>query len=483
MKYVLSIDQGTSSTRSIIFDENGDQKGSHQIEHKQYYPHPAWVEHDPEEIWKNTKLAMRGALESSGLDWTDLTSIGITNQRETLVAWDRNTSLPLENAIVWQCRRTADRVKELKEYKELFQEKTGLILDAYFSGTKMEWLLKNSDNVAQASKDGSLSFGTIDSWLIYKMSGEHVTEASNASRTLVYNIHNGEWDEELLGILGISESTLPEVSVNASDPLGYFKNVPIGGALGDQQAALFGQLCFNPGELKNTYGTGNFTLLNTGSKVVNSKNGLLSTIAWDFGKGVTYALEGSVFVTGAALRWLRDEMSFVDDYSEIDSKASPSNNGVVFVPAFVGLGAPRWDSSARGTILGLTRSTTKGDIIRAALESIAFQTEDLLGLMRNEANLKISDLRVDGGQTKSDLLMSIQADISQISVSIPKERETTALGAAFVAGLGSVWEDIDSLKELNPTVRQFTHSIGEEERSSLLRKWKRGVERSLHWID
>jgi len=483
MKYVLSIDQGTSSTRSIIFDQNGDQKGSHQIEHKQYYPHPAWVEHDPEEIWKNTKLTMQGALESSGLDWTEITSIGITNQRETLVAWDRNTDLPLENAIVWQCRRTADRIKELSEYKELFQKKTGLILDAYFSGTKMEWLLKNSEKVAQASKDGSLSFGTIDSWLIYKMSGEHVTEASNASRTLVYNIHNREWDEELLGILGINESELPEVKTNASDPLGYYKNIPIGGALGDQQAALFGQLCFNPGELKNTYGTGNFTLLNTGNKVVNSKTGLLSTIAWDLGKGVTYALEGSVFVTGAALRWLRDEMSFIDDYTEIDANASPSSNGVVFVPAFVGLGAPRWDSSARGTIFGLTGSTTKGDIIRATLESIAFQTEDLLGLMKNEANLNISDLRVDGGQTKSDLLMSIQADISHISVSIPKERETTALGAAFVAGLGNVWEDTDSLKELNPTVRQFTPTIGEEERSTLLQNWKRGVERSLHWTD
>ncbi len=482
MEYILSIDQGTSSTRTIIFDKEGKQRGSHQVEHKQYYPKPAWVEHDPMEIWDNTELTMRKAIEAAGVELSEIHSIGITNQRETVVAWDKSTGLPLHNAIVWQCRRTAPRVDELSEFKGLFHEKTGLVLDAYFSGTKMEWLLQNSPKVQEASQKGTLAFGTIDSWLMFKMSGRHVTEASNASRTLLYNIRTKEWDTELMDILGVNPEMLPEVLPNADDPFGHYKDVPIGGVLGDQQAALFGQLCFNEGQMKNTYGTGNFTLLNTGKKIVHSSNGLLTTVAWDIGGDTNYALEGSVFVTGAALRWLRDNLNFFDDYSDIDGMASESNNGVYFVPAFVGLGAPHWDSNARGTLLGITGSASKGDIVRATLESIAFQTEDLLELMREETKLTITELRVDGGQTNSELLMQIQADISQLDVAVPRERETTALGAAFMAGLNRLWENPSDLGDLNPTVKNFSPKITEEERRILHEKWKEAVTRSLSWL-
>ncbi len=482
MEYILSIDQGTSSTRTIIFDKEGNQRGSHQVEHKQYYPKPAWVEHDPMEIWANTQLTMSKAIEAAGIELPEICSIGITNQRETVVAWDKSTGLPLHNAIVWQCRRTAPRVDELSEFKGLFHEKTGLVLDAYFSGTKMEWLLQNSPKVQEASQKGTLAFGTIDSWLMFKMSGRHVTEASNASRTLLYNIRTKEWDTELLDILCVNPETLPEVLPNADDPFGHYRDIPIGGVLGDQQAALFGQLCFNEGQMKNTYGTGNFTLLNTGRKIVHSSNGLLTTVAWDIGGETNYALEGSVFVTGAALRWLRDNLNFFDHYSDIDGIASKSNNGVYFVPAFVGLGAPHWDSNARGTLIGITGSTSKGDIVRATLESIAFQTEDLLELMREETKLTITELRVDGGQTNSELLMQIQADISQLDVAVPRERETTALGAAFMAGLNRLWENPSDLGDLNPTVKNFSPKITEEERRILHEKWKEAVTRSLSWL-
>jgi glycerol kinase len=489
MKYVMAIDQGTSSSRVIIFNEDGNQLGSHQLEHEQIYPVEAWVEHDPEQIWKNTELSMTQALRKAKLEWTNIKCIGITNQRETVVAWDKKTGNSYHNAIVWQCRRTAPRINELKNegLADTFHKKTGLVLDAYFSGTKIEWLLNYFKD--KKSNLDNLVFGTIDSWLTYKLTGNHVTDASNASRTLLFDINNGNWDQELAEILNTSIDQLPTVKSNFDEPFGYFTTsnteIPVTGILGDQQSALFGQLAFEPGHVKNTYGTGNFTLLNTGEKVKLSNNGLLSTIAWQIKNKMTYSLEGSVFVSGAALRWLRDGLGIIQNYDEIDplAKMVKSSGGVLFIPAFVGLGAPYWDSSARGTILGLTSGTKKSHIIRATLDAIAYQTQELIELMNNESGLPLKSLRVDGGITKSDYMMQIQADVSQIEVVLPRETETTAFGAALIAGLGYIWDDLDDLNQLNPPQKVWTPQINPQEAIEQISLWRKGIKRAKKWQD
>ncbi|MFV2015533.1 MAG: FGGY family carbohydrate kinase, partial [Candidatus Heimdallarchaeota archaeon] len=436
MKYILSIDQGTSSTRSIVFDENANAIASAQKEHNQIYPHEAWVEHNPVEIMDSVRYTMFSAVESANIDWKEIHSIGITNQRETIVAWNKSTGLPLHNAIVWQCRRTASIVDDLKEnnYGELFQHKTGLVLDAYFSGTKMKWLLDNSEKVKMAANKDELAFGTIDSWIINQLTGDHRTDDSNASRTLVYNINIGSWDSELCEILKIPITSLPDIIENASDmPFGIYRHqnhkIPIRGVLGDQQAALFGQTGFEPGKIKTTYGTGNFILLNTGSKNTRSKTGLLSTVGWKLNGKICYSLEGSVFVTGSAFQWLRDNLQIINSYEEIDMIAEATSNSgsiVYFVPALVGLGAPHWDSYARGMIIGITRATSRSDIVNATIDSIAYQTQEIIEIMALESNLDIRKMRVDGGITKSDSMMQRQSDISQINIEKPKNIETTA---------------------------------------------------------
>ncbi|MHA2501448.1 MAG: glycerol kinase GlpK [Candidatus Kariarchaeaceae archaeon] len=487
MSYILSIDQGTSSTRSIIFDSAANMVAVSQKEHRQIYPQPSWVEHDPNEIKQNVIDTMREALEKANLNWSDIRAIGITNQRETVVAWDKKTGDPLYNAIVWQCRRTTPSISWLEAdgHKDTFLEKTGLVLDAYFSGTKIKWLLENVEEV-RACED--LAVGTIDSWVIYFLTGSHTTDASNASRTLLYDIRSGEWSSELCQILGVDPKILPTVISHGSTPFGVFEieshQIPITGVLGDQQAALFGQTAFDKGELKTTYGTGNFTLMNIGTELSYSKNGLLTTVAWQIGNQITYALEGSVFVTGAAIGWLRDGLGILQDYSEIDELLSQSEDadGVVFVPAFVGLGAPHWDSSARGALLGITGGTSKSNILHATLDSIALQTMDLLSTLEQDTGLKIVSMKVDGGITQSQPLMQKQADFAQISIKIPKITETTALGAALMAGLGVLWPDLDALRSLNPDTSIF-HPRELENREEKVVEWKKAVSKSKNWID
>ncbi|MHA2098792.1 MAG: glycerol kinase GlpK [Candidatus Kariarchaeaceae archaeon] len=487
----MSIDQGTSSTRSIVFDENAKIVGTSQKEHSQIYPQEAWVEHNPIEIRDAISFTMENAVKTSNIGWNEIKAIGITNQRETIVAWDKNTGIPLHNAIVWQCRRTAGIVDELISagYKDTFHAKTGLILDAYFSGTKMKWLLENSDKVLEAKKNGSLAFGTIDSWIIYSLTGEHKTDDSNASRTLLYNIKTGNWDNDLLEILNIDISMLPQIHENASEiPFGLYSretsSIPIRGVLGDQQAALFGQTAFEKGENKTTYGTGNFILLNTGNSITKSHNGLLSTVAWKFNGQICYALEGSVFVTGSAFQWLRDNLQLITSYEEIDQLAKETGNsgGVYFVPALVGLGAPHWDSYARGLIIGLTRGTTKSNIINATIDSIAFQTQEVIDLMALESAMKIDKIRVDGGITHSEYLLQRQSDISQIQVEKPENIETTALGAAMMAGLNLIWKDLTVLRNLNPTVNSYTPMLDSREIDNSKERWKEAVKRSKNWI-
>lgn len=490
MKYILSIDQGTTSTRSIVFDENGQQVAISQIEHKQYYPKEAWVEHNPLEIQHNVEKTMHEAVANAKLEFEQITAIGITNQRETVVAWDMKTGQPLTNAIVWQCRRTADRINSLISdgHRELFHKKTGLVLDAYFSGSKMQWMLENIQKVQAAQQDGTLAFGTIDSWITYFLTGQHVTDASNASRTLLFNIQTLDWDDELLEIFHIPRETLPAVLPNAAKPFGYYsvgnRKISINGILGDQQAALFGQLGFDSGAIKSTYGTGNFVLMNTGSEIKYSSNGLLSTVGWQFDGSVNYALEGSVFTSGALFRWLRDELGIIKDYSEIDAYADEVKqvSNLFFVPAFVGLGAPYWDSAARGLIIGLTSSTSKKHIVRAAVDSIAYQNQELIELMHTESQLNIPQLRVDGGVVKSSATMQKQADISQMPVIIPRETETTAFGAALMAGLNTVWDSIGDLQQLNSPKKMYSPEISAERAIYELTKWKQAVAKSLKWV-
>ncbi len=479
----------------MIFNRKGDEISKSYIEHEQFFPQPGWVEHNPTEIWVKTQKVINNVVNSAKIEFSDICSIGITNQRETVVAWDKNSGKPLHNAIVWQCRRTADICKNLQEsgYNEVFLLKTGLVLDPYFSGTKIKWLLDNSQKVQDKLKDSSLAVGTIDSWLIWNLIGKNITDYSNASRTLLFNIHKGSWDSELLEILDIPLEILPEVRPSSDkETYGLVKKnviketIPVAGAAGDQQAALFGQTCFGKGEVKNTYGTGNFMLLNTGKTAVSSENGLLTTIAWKIEKDITYALEGSVFITGAAIQWLEKGINILSNKEELTNIMNDVSDtlGVFFVPAFTGLGAPFWDPYARGTILGLTRGTKREHIIRAALESICYQSVDVFNAMEKDSKTKIRVIRVDGGVTKCLPLMQFQADISNIIVQKPKINETTALGAAYLAGLAvNFWESQEDIKKNFAIDKDFYPLMSEDKRNILLENWKKAVKKAMKWIE
>ena len=486
-KYIMSLDLGTTSCRSILFDKKGQICSVAQKEFTQYFPEPGWVEHDAEEIWATQKGLMFEALEKLGVEMSDVASIGITNQRETTVVWDKHTGRPICKAIVWQCRRTAEYCDELKAQglADMFREKTGLVLDAYFSGTKLKWILDNVDNARERAEAGELLFGTIDTWIIWKLThGKvHVTDYSNASRTMLFNIHTLEWDEEILKILDIPRQMLPEVKPSSylyghTEARIFGEEVPIAGAAGDQQCALFGQTCFAPGEAKNTYGTGGFMLMNTGEKPVASKNGLVTTIAWGVDGKVEYALEGSIFVAGAAIQWLRDQLGLIRDSAESETlaKAVPDTNGCYMVPAFVGLGAPHWDQYARGAIVGLTRGTNRNHIVRATLESLAYQVTDVLKAMEEDSGIKLGTLAVDGGACANDFLMQFQADIINTVVARPKTIETTAMGAAYLAGLAvGYWQSKGEIKENHSIACQFNPNMEEVHRAKLLDGWKKAV--------
>ena len=493
MKAILSLDQGTTSSRAIAFGHDGRILASAQQEFRQIFPRPGWVEHDPAEIWRTQRDVAAQALASAGLVARDVAAVGITNQRETTVLWDRATGEPVCNAIVWQDRRTAARCDALRQagHEGTFTRKTGLLLDAYFSGTKLEWMLANIPGGLERARRGELAFGTIDSWLIWNLTAGavHVTDVSNASRTLLFDIHTLDWDEELLGILGIPRAVLPRV-VDSSGEIGTIacEGLPAGlritGIAGDQQAALFGQACHRPGMAKNTYGTGCFLLMNTGERVAASRHRLLATVAWRRGNARAYALEGSVFIAGAAIQWLRDGLGLIGHASEIDALAAsvPDAGDVYFVPALAGLGAPYWDASARGTIAGITRGTTRAHLARATLEAIAFQSAELIEAMGADSGIQLTELRVDGGATASNLLMQIQADLLGVPVVRPKVTETTALGAAYLAGLAvGFWRDTEELAALWARDRVFEPNLGRGEAAARLGRWRLAVERSLHW--
>ncbi len=493
-KYILAIDQGTTSSRAVIFDHDGSVKSAAQREFKQYYPKPGWVEHDAAEIWSTQAGVVAEAVASGGIHTRDLAAIGITNQRETTVVWDRQTSEPICPAIVWQDRRTAEYCDHLKEkgHASLIQKKTGLVLDAYFSGTKLKWILDNVGGARQRAEAGQLAFGTVDSWLAWKLTGGtvHITDASNASRTLLYNIHTQQWDAELLELFGVPEKLLPQVrsssevyAETAADLFG--SRVPVAGMAGDQQAALFGQMCIRPGMLKHTYGTGGFMMLNTGDTAIVSANNLLTTIAWQLNGKVTYALEGSIFIAGAVVQWLRDGLGLIKTSAEIERLAGTvaDNGGVYMVPAFAGLGAPHWDQYARGTITGLTRGTTAGHLARAALESIAFQTADVLEAMEADAKMPVKELRVDGGATVNDALMQFQADVLGVPLVRPKVTETTALGAACLAGLAAgYWKDTRELEEHWQRQKTFQPAMDGAKVAALKRDWHKAVGRAKGWM-
>lgn len=490
-KYILAIDQGTTSSRAVLFDAEGRITGVAQKELTQHYPHPGWVEHDAEEIWNDVRETIFAVLEKTGAALSDIAAIGITNQRETTVVWDRTTGKPVSPAIVWQCRRTSDRAASLKqsEWGKKIYAKTGLLPDAYFSATKAEWLLQNTEGARQKAEAGQLLFGTIDCWLLYCLTeGKvHATDYTNAARTMLFNIHTLSWDEELTDLFGIPKSMLPEVK----DCSGFFgsatalgADIPVTGIAGDQQASLFGQGCFSEGDIKNTYGTGCFLLLNTGDRAVETDSGLLTTIGMARNGKVQYALEGSVFIGGAVVQWLRDEMHLVAHASETEAHALavPDNGGVYVVPAFVGLGAPYWDMYARGAILGLTRGSNADHIIRAALEAIAYQVEDVLEAMRQATGLRFDRLRVDGGACANNFLTGFQADISNVSICRPAVIETTVRGAAFLAGLAvGMWKDETEIASLIRIDRTFEGTLAEERRSELLKGWKKAVSRAAGW--
>jgi glycerol kinase len=493
MKCILSLDQGTTSSRSIIFDHSGKIRAVAQQEFKQHYPQPGWVEHDPEEIWEAQQATAHKAMYQAGVHSEDIQSIGITNQRETTVVWNRKTGKPIHNAIVWQDRRTAETCAQLKSdgCETLFHEKTGLLLDPYFSGTKIKWLLDYVDGARELAERGELAFGTIDSWLVWNLTkGQlHVTDVSNASRTLLFNIHTLEWDDELLQMLGIPRSMMPEVR-SSSEPYSTVDKllcecgVPISGIAGDQQAALFGQSCFEPGDAKTTYGTGCFLLKNTGTAAVTSKNKLLTTIAWKRGEEINYALEGSVFIGGAVVQWLRDELGIIKSSSDIQQLAGqvPDTGGVYFVPAFAGLGAPHWDPLARGMIIGLTRGTNKAHLARAAQEAICFQSLEMLKAMDRESGASMDLLRVDGGACADDLLMQIQADLLQMPVERPELIETSAFGAAALAGLAvGFWENKEEIKSMRTVGRIFEPQISSDEAEARYARWMNAVERCKDW--
>jgi len=490
-KYVMALDQGTTSSRCIIFNEKGTIASVAQKEFTQIYPKGGWVEHDPIEIWSTQLGVATESMAKLGITATDISAIGITNQRETTVVWNKHTGQPVYNAIVWQCRRTAEICDELREkgLDKMFTEKTGLILDAYFSGTKIKWILDNVEGAREEAEKGNLLFGTIDTWLIWNLTkGKvHVTDYTNASRTLIFNIHELKWDEEILSILNIPKSMLPEVKPS-SHVYGYTDHsllgakTPIAGVAGDQQAALFGQCCHQPGTAKNTYGTGCFMLMNTGEKAVNSKKGLLTTIAWGVDGKVEYALEGSIFIAGAAIQWLRDELRMIKraEDSEEYATAVEDTNGVYMVPAFVGLGAPYWDQYARGTIVGLTRGAKKEHIIRATLESLAYQTYDVLKAMEEDSGITLKALKVDGGACANNFLMQFQADVLGVQVDRPEVIETTALGAAYLAGLAvGYWKNKEEICENWAISKRFEPNMEEKKREKLLEGWHEAVNRSL----
>ena len=494
-QYILSFDQGTTSSRAIVFDHDGSIKAIAQKEFTQIFPQPGWVEHDALEIWSTQLGVAAEAIVQAGLTPKDIAAIGITNQRETTVVWDKQTGLPIHNAIVWQDRRTALYCDQLKQqgYLQPIQRKTGLILDAYFSATKLKWILDNVEGARDKADKGELCFGTIDTWLLWKLTNGkvHATDVSNASRTMIYNIHELQWDEELLTLLDIPRSVLPEVR-SSSEVYGHTQNIltsvniPIAGIAGDQQAALFGQMCTQPGMVKNTYGTGCFMLMNTGEKPVISSNNLLTTIAWQINGKTQYALEGSVFIAGAVVQWLRDGLQLIRNASEIEALAGKvsGSDGVYLVPAFAGLGAPYWNQHARGTIVGITRGTNKSNIARAALESIAFQTMDVVNAMQADANMTVKELRVDGGATANNLLMQFQSDLLNTKVIRPKITETTALGAAYLAGLAvGYWSGLDDIQEQWQVDHIFEPVIDTEKRERLSKDWRRAIRAAQVWAD
>ena len=491
MKYVLAIDQGTTSSRTILFDHEGNIRSVAQKEFTQIFPKPGWVEHNPQEIWASQATTMTEALTNVNAKGSDIVAIGITNQRETTIVWDAQTGEPVYNAIVWQDRRTADYCDELRAQglTEKIRSKTGLILDPYFSGTKVRWILENVPGAREKAEAGRLRFGTVDSWLVWNLTGgrHHVTDVSNASRTLLFNIHTLEWDDEMLELLGVPRSMLPEVK-SSSEIYGYTHarifsfDVPIAGIAGDQQAALFGQMCTQPGDVKNTYGTGCFLLMNTGEQAITSKNNLLTTIAWKIGDRVNYALEGSIFVGGSVVQWLRDGLKVIASSADSEALATsvPDNAGVYFVPALTGLGAPHWDPFAKGTITGITRGTTAGHIVRAALEGIAFQTMDIVGAMQADAEVPLGDLKVDGGASRNDFLMQFQADVLETNVVRPTCVETTAKGAAYLAGLAvGFWDSIEDIKAQWEIDRTFKPELPEVKVKELREGWADAVKRSL----
>ena len=492
-KYIMALDAGTTSNRCILFDKEGNICAVAQKEFTQHFPQPGWVEHDADEIWDTQLEVARQAMKNADAQASDIAAIGITNQRETTIVWDRNTGEPVAPAIVWQCRRTAEFVDGLKAkgLETRFKEKTGLVLDAYFSATKIRWILDHTEGARQRAERGELLFGTVDCWLIWKLTGGkvHVTDYSNASRTMLFNIHTLQWDEDILKELDIPASMLPEARSSSeiygmSDPLLFGGEIPIAGAAGDQQAALFGQTCFNPGQAKNTYGTGCFMLMNTGSQPVASDHGLVTTIAWGIDGKVDYALEGSIFVAGAAIQWLRDELRIIDSApaSEAAATAVDDTNGCYVVPAFTGLGAPHWDQYARGTIVGLTRGVNRNHLIRATVESLAFQSCEVLGAMEADSGIRLASLMVDGGASMNDFLMQFQADLIAVPVLRPDCVETTALGAAYLAGLAvGYWPDRETIAANHAIERTFTPAMEEEKRKREIRNWNKAVDCARGW--
>lgn len=491
-QYILALDQGTTSSRAILFNKKGEIIHSAQKEFTQYFPKPGWVEHSANEIWGSILSVIASVLSESGIKAHQIAGIGITNQRETTVIWDKETGDPIYNAIVWQSRQTSGICDDLREkgYNQLFREKTGLLIDAYFSGTKVKWILDNVKDAREKANAGKLLFGTIDTWLIWKLSGgrAHVTDYSNASRTLMFNIFELKWDEELLDILGVPITMLPEVRpssevyANTVDYHFFGKEIPISGVAGDQQAALFGQACFEKGMAKNTYGTGCFMLMNTGEKAVQSEHGLLTTIAWGLNGKVQYALEGSIFVAGSAIQWLRDGLRILKDAKDSENYAAKvqSTAGVYVVPAFVGLGTPYWDSDVRGAVFGLTRGTSKEHFVRATLESLAYQTKDVLSAMEADSGIKLKTLRVDGGAVKNNFLMSFQSDLLNVPVERPNINETTALGAAYLAGLSvGFWKDQAEIANQWAIERQFKPTMTDETRNKLYEGWKKAVKAAM----
>ncbi|GAA0446468.1 glycerol kinase GlpK [Lentibacillus halophilus] len=487
--FIMSLDQGTTSSRAILFNHNGEVVETAQKEFEQFFQRPGWVEHDANEIWTSMLACISDVLRKADANPSQIAGIGITNQRETTVVWDKHTGKPIYKAIVWQSRQTDDICKELNDqgYADTVREKTGLLIDAYFSGTKVKWILDNVDGARQKADNGDLLFGTMDTWIVYKLSGgkTHITDYSNASRTLMFNIYDLTWDDELLDILGVPKCMLPEVKESSDiyahtvDYHFFGHNVPIAGIAGDQQAALFGQACFEKGMVKNTYGTGNFMLMNTGEKGVRSDHGLLTTLAWGIDGTVEYALEGSIFVSGSAIQWLRDGLKIIDASPQSEDYATrvDSTDGVYMVPAFVGLGTPYWDSAVRGAFFGITRGTTREHMVRAALESLAYQTKDVLDAMNADSGIHLKTLRVDGGAVKNNFLMQFQSDMLNVPVERPVVQETTALGAAYLAGLAvGYWNDKNDIAEQWKKERTFNSQMQEDTREKLYAGWKKAVD-------